>query len=178
MKGKNGEDAAELLNWAKEHTKSFLITAKALLPAEWQLDMDSRTKPNKFIKKVFKGQSNLLSPWWTTTTFFDTFTGQVHQDPLDHQPSFLFNFGAPCLLVLHDYGINIWLDPLNIVVFNTNTLKHSTEAAGEDQGRWAFSAFYRKSIYEEMGPSQIGQKTLDRILGPEDVKTRVPGANK
>ena len=165
-KGKDNEEATGLLNWAKEHTSKHLITAKHLLPAEWQDNMDSRKDPNEFVKSVFKEQANLLSPWWITTTFFDSFTGVVHDDQLDHKPSFLFNFGSPCYLVLHDYNIKVQLDHLNIAVFNINTLLCSTHAVGDGE-RWAFSAFYRKSIYDKKGPTHISKETLNKVLKDE-----------
>ena len=165
-KGKDqGKAAAALLHWAKMHSKGFLLSLKALLPAEWVLEIDSRKASNKYIQNVFKRQAQLLSPWWTTVTFFDSFTGALHNDPLDHAPSFLFNFGAPGYLVLHEYKIKVWLDHLDVVVFNSH-LDHSTHAAG-DGNRWAFSGFYRKSVYEELAPVHISKEVLDEILGQE-----------
>ncbi|SJX65098.1 uncharacterized protein SRS1_25016 [Sporisorium reilianum f. sp. reilianum] len=176
-KGKDkGKSAAKLLNWAKNHSKAYLLTTKTLLPEEWQQDMMSREKPNRFVHSVFKCQAKLLSPWWTTVTFFNSFTSHVHTDVLDHQPLFLFNFGAPCYLVLHDYNLKIQLDHLDIAVFNTNTLRHSTASAGDGE-RWAFSTFYRKSIYAEMGPLHISNAVLDEILGTEE-ETRIQSANR
>ncbi|SJX65771.1 uncharacterized protein SRS1_25044 [Sporisorium reilianum f. sp. reilianum] len=120
----------------------------------------------RFIRKYFKRQSDLLSPWWTTTTFFNTRTGQAHRNASNHQPSFLFNFGTPCYLVLHDYGVKVWLDPLDMAIFNTNTLVHSTLPACEGQ-RWAFSAFFRQGNFDEEGVAHISKKVLDAVLGPK-----------
>lgn len=97
-KGKDkGKTAAKLLNWAKEHSKAYLLTTKTLLPAEWQQDMDSREEPNRFVHSVFKRQAKLLSPWWTTVTFFDSFTDQVHMDILDHQTILLIQLWSTLL---------------------------------------------------------------------------------
>ncbi|SJX66634.1 uncharacterized protein SRS1_25019 [Sporisorium reilianum f. sp. reilianum] len=172
-KGQNREKATELLNWAKQHSNKYLLTLKTLLPAEWRDDMESRKAPKEWLKGYFDRQVELVNAWWMTTTFFDRFTGTPHKDP-DHQPSFLFNFGAPCYLVLHNYNIKIKLDHLNVAIFNTNTLEHSTQAVdGGEDTRWAFSAFFRKGIYEKKGPSQLGKDLLDRVLGPEQPLKRV-----
>ncbi|PWY99124.1 hypothetical protein BCV70DRAFT_140398, partial [Testicularia cyperi] len=177
-KGAHREEAVKLLDWARQHSKDFLLTTKTLLPDQWQHDMDSRKAPMEWLHRYFGNQTHLLCPWWTTTTFFDSFTGFPHTDP-DHQPSFLFNFGAPCHLVLHDYNIKVHLDHLDIAIFNTNTVRHSTQAADNDNTeRWAFSAFFRSGIYAEKGPSQLGEQLLGTVLDPNITTTRVRGANK
>lgn len=174
------KEASELLRWARDHSRKFLLSVHTLLPTNWKHDMQSREGgPRKFLERVFGRQAALLSPWWTTVTFFDGYTGKPHIDPSDHQPSFLFNFGAPCFLNLHNYDVKVQLDHLDIAVFNTKELRHSTDMAeGRQEERWAFSAYYRQSVYLEKGPSQLGSSFLDTILGVDEVETRVWGANR
>ncbi|CBQ71293.1 conserved hypothetical protein [Sporisorium reilianum SRZ2] len=171
------KEAWELLKWARDYSAKHLLTIRTLLPAEWRKDMESQEK-KEFLKKLFKKQADLLSPWWTTITFFNSFTGKAHFDHSDHTPSFLFNFGAPCLLVLHNYKVKVQLNAFGIAVFGNRQLHHSTLPTDEDGERWAFSAFYRKAIYNEQGPSQIGKDVLDAVLGQEEEKPQIRGANK
>lgn len=176
--GKTKDEASELLKWARDHSKQYLLSIKTLLPADWKQDMEAREKKD-FLRKYFGRQAKLLSPWWTTVTFFDSFTAAAHIDKLDHPPSFLFNFGAPCNLVLPNYNTKVQLDHLDIAIFNAHKLEHSTEIVGDpDQVRWAFSAFYRQAIFLEKGHSQAGSNVLDRVLGEEEGETQVRGANK
>nr|CDI57198.1 conserved hypothetical protein [Melanopsichium pennsylvanicum 4] len=106
-----------------------------------------KSKLKESIQKYFGRQAELLCPWWTTVTFLEGFTGIAHMDKVDHQPSFLFNFFAPCLLVLHNYNLKVEPDCLDIAIFVTHSLVHSTHAvAGQGQVRQAFVAFFRQSI--------------------------------
>lgn len=127
---KTRQEAAELLKWARDYSKDFLLVTRILLPLEWQED---------WLQSIFQRQVNLLSPWWTTVTFFfffffDGFTGDAHTDNSDHPPSFLFNFGAPCYVVLHNYNIRVQVDPLDIIIFNAHTVRHSMEAIPGQHG--------------------------------------------
>ncbi|CBQ72531.1 conserved hypothetical protein [Sporisorium reilianum SRZ2] len=171
-KPKTGKEATELLKWARDHSKDHLLAINTLLPGEWKHHMETREgKKETFIKKIFNRQADLLSPWWTTVTFFDSFTSQPHTNDADHPPSFLFNFGAPCFLVLHNYNIKVQLDPLDIAIFNTHTLNHSKEAMEGDSGGLP-------SPPPPPPPPQLGKQLLDSVMGKEEEQSRVRGANK
>lgn len=100
----------------------------------------------------------------------------MHTDERDDQPSFLFNFGSPCTLKLHDYKVDIQLDPYDVAIFNTATINHSTlEVPGNegDEERWAFSAWFRLSILKKAPVSQVKQqRVLDMGAGPSTKRVK------
>jgi len=170
--------ALPLLKWAKKHSIAFLSPILPLIHPDFQQAIDDRRPGRKWLEDHFKNAAEYTHPWWTTVTFFDDFTGSDHVDARDDEPSFLFNFGKPCIIRLHDYKVDIQLDPFDIAIFNTRSIHHSTHGleGEEDDGleRWAFSAFFRTSIKNMIPVSQVGEKREAKIgEGPGPSKKRV-----
>jgi len=144
---------------------SFFSLLKLLLPAQYREEMKAQAAKFRkdWIKEHFQDQADLLSPWWCMVSTFDSFTQEEHTDDYDRDPSFLFNFGQPCILHLRSYGVGIPIQPLDVVLFNTK-LDHWTEAADDGEGkRWAFAGFYRERVFECLGPQAIAEPKLKEV---------------
>jgi hypothetical protein len=153
--------ALPLLNWARQHSDRYLATLWPLIHPAWQEHLATRKESMDWLRAFMKDQVTVLPDWWATCTFFNTTTPNVHQDKKDQVPSFLFNFGAPTVLRLQDYGVDVQLEHLDVVIFNT-TLYHCTYSPDESlEGRWAFSAFLRKVFYEKQPPHNLSQARVD-----------------
>ncbi|PWN46961.1 hypothetical protein IE53DRAFT_390898 [Violaceomyces palustris] len=162
---KTKDQAAAFLFWAKKHTTDFLETARPLIHDHFQAQLRERTATSTrgwLRSQLGERNGALLHPWWTTLSLFDTYTGQ-HADILDAEPSFLFNFGHPCELTLHEYAVTVTVAPFEILIMNTGA-RHSTSAAPTNTTttpRWAFSAFFRQAILSQVSPSPISSKRLE-----------------
>jgi len=141
-------NADKLLEWARDHSDLYLQTLHPLIQAPWHQHLDTRKASMDWLRAYMQEQVAFLPDWWACCTFFSDTTPQVHTDSQDQAPSFLFNFGAPTLLRLEPYKIDVQLDPLDIAIFNTS-IKHKTHSPNPSAtGRWAFSSFMRKVFYE------------------------------
>ncbi|SPO21451.1 uncharacterized protein UTRI_10304 [Ustilago trichophora] len=171
----HNQHALPLLNWARKHSDLYLSTLYPLIHEDWQAHLDTRKDSMAWLRDFMQDQVAVLPDWWSTCTFFNTTTPGVHQDQKDQIPSFLFNFGAPTIVRLRDYGVDIQLDHLDVVIFNTSNF-HSTYSPDQDlQGRWAFSAFMRKVFYEKQPPHNLSQARIDSEV--EEPTWRIRGAN-
>lgn len=163
-------NSVPLLTWARDHSNEFLNHLLPFIHSDWHENLDSRPAAVQWLKDHFKEQAILLPDYWTACTFFNTFTGKVHDDGKDAVPSFLFNFGSSTMVRIVPYGVDVQMDPYDVLVFNTS-LKHMTyEADVVTEGgseRWAFSGFIRDTIRRQVAPSNISASKLEQTHPPK-----------
>ena len=171
----HNDKSVPLLTWARDHSNDFLNHLIPLLHPDWKQNLSQRPAGIKYLRDFFQDQVDLLPDYWSTCTFFNKFTGSTHDDPQDTVPSFLFNFGASTMLRLTKYGIDVQIDPLDVVVFNTSNY-HMTwdpEFSNQDgKDRWAFSAFMRDVFFRKEAPNNISDTRLQTESHPPKKKFR------
>ena len=185
---------ATIFLWgAKNHTTDLLQTARPLLHPYFVERLKERESISKEWLSVQLGEedSDVLHPWWTTISLYANYT-PPHNDSANAVPSFLFNFGEPCLVSLHDCKVSVAVEPYEILIMNT-CIDHSigpcpSETSSESDGtsedistgettrrgrkgkkgandrgkRWAFSAFYREAILCKVSPSPLTAACLNK----------------
>ncbi|SYW85500.1 uncharacterized protein UHO2_01744 [Ustilago hordei] len=161
------EFGVKLLEWAQDHSNEHLNHLVPLLHPQWQHNLKNRPK------------TKLLPNYWTSCSFFNTFTGEIHNNTGDSVPSFLFNFGISTMVRIIPYGIDVQVDHLVVLVLNTSFDHMTWDAEVDAEGigvRWAFSAFIRKVIDEQRAsPSALsGAKGERKEGGHGEVDTMAP----
>ncbi|KAJ1588929.1 hypothetical protein NDA15_000586 [Ustilago hordei] len=145
-----------------------------------KINFTTHTSKNEFgLEGHFKEQTKLLPNYWTSCSFFNTFTGEIHNNTGDSVPSFLFNFGISTMVRIIPYGIDVQVDHLVVLVLNTSFDHMTWDAEVDAEGigvRWAFSAFIRKVIDEQRAsPSALsGAKGERKEGGHGEVDTMAP----
>ncbi|SPO26296.1 uncharacterized protein UTRI_02572 [Ustilago trichophora] len=163
-------EALDLLNWARQHTHRAMNTAKYLIDLRFRSNIASRRKGKRWLASIFGSRSvKLLHPDWTTVAFFSSFAGGIHRDTEDCIPSYLFNFGEAAWIKLPEFSAKILIEPLDLVILNSRTFYHRTkpldDSRSKDAGdRWAFSGFFRESIFNREAVCKIAQWRLDAIF--------------
>lgn len=161
------DEAFALLKWAKEHADLVLGPIIGKIDKGFDSNLNARASGREWLAGYFGNAVGLLHNWWTTVAFFIGFAEKdgVHIDKEDCVPSLLFNFGEDALLALPQFGISIRVPPHSIVLLNSHTYYHRTLRTADGDKRWAFSGFFRKSIFDRKPISAIAKDTLDAILG-------------
>ncbi len=168
MNPKYKDEALQLLGWARSHSQLALKSAP--IHQSFAANIKARSKGRSWLESIFGKRSikQLLYKSWTTVAFFSNFAGGIHRDEKDCIPSFLFNFGEAAWLDLPEFSAKILIQPLDVVILNSHTFHHRTGPFETDSSnRWAFSGFFRTSIYNMESVCSIAQHRLDSIFGKE-----------
>ena len=112
-------------------------------------------------KKQVSGLERLCHSLYSTLSPFQGFSGTSHVDDRDADVSILVNLGQHAILELRDYNCHIVLQPLDVVVFLSNsvyhrTLQHPAHIAAKSKAgeRMAITCFFRKALLEQKEPKK------------------------
>jgi len=125
--------------------------------------------------KQVRGLDDLCHSLYATISPFNGFSGTSHVDDEDADVSILVNFGQHAVLELRHYNCQIVMQPLDIVVFLSNSIYHRTlqhqahvDAKKDPGDRLAITCFFRKALQDHKEPTNPNLLYLAKISAEEE----------
>ncbi|SPO30518.1 uncharacterized protein UTRI_06448 [Ustilago trichophora] len=149
-------------NFAKHKILPLVIDPSSGLCPEFHSKLNDRMEVHfPWAARKVPGLQKVCHPLYSTIAAINGLSGKAHRDLKDADGSMLVNFGQTVLLELSNLNCCIKLQPLDIVIFRTNLLKHRTiESPNQPKVnrlspvRWAVACFFRKALELKKEPKR------------------------